>query len=98
ETSPMDGQWSFGDPQTQACAQSWTFDHDLFDLSVYCALNDGGVGLDITRGSFLVAGDQVTLNRTRATCPDEGKDPLTLSFIIDRRKQTLTLVSPTAVY
>ncbi len=94
--SPMEGQWSSGDPQTQACAQTWTFDHEQFDLSVYCALTTGDVGLDITRGTFFIDGDHIILSKTRATCADQSKDPLTLSFIVQRDK--LTLVSPTAVY
>jgi hypothetical protein len=96
DRSPMDGQWSSGDPQTEACAQSWTFQQDLFDLSVYCALNNGGVGLDITRGTFYIVDDKITLMKTRATCPDQSKDPLVLSFIVEKNK--LTLVSPTTVY
>jgi hypothetical protein len=97
ERSPMDGQWSLGDPAKDACAQVWTFDHDLFDLSVYCALDSGGVGLDITRGSFYITGgDKIVLMKTRATCADTGKEPLVLSFIVERNQ--LTLVSPTNVF
>jgi hypothetical protein len=94
--SPMDGEWSAGDPQIQPCVQSWTFEGDLFDVSVYCALTDGQVGLEIRRGTFAVTGEKVTLTRTKSTCPDDTPEPQVLSFIVERNK--LTLVSSTAVY
>jgi hypothetical protein len=96
ERSPMDGQWFSGNPQTQACAVVWTFEGDTFDLSRYCALNTGQVGLEINRGTFVVAGDEITLTKTRSTCPDGTRAPVVLSYVVERR--TLTLVSPTAVY
>jgi hypothetical protein len=94
--SPMDGEWSVGDPRTQPCAQSWTFDGDLFDVSVYCALTDGQVGLEIRRGTFAITGEKVTLTPTRSTCAADTAQPQVLTYIVERSK--LTLVSPTMVY
>jgi hypothetical protein len=96
ERSPMDGQWTSGNPQTDACAVVWTFDGDEFDLSRYCALDNGLVGLEINRGTFIIAGDRITLTKTRSTCPGGTREPVVLSFIVERQK--LTLVSPSMVY
>ena len=96
QRSPMDGYWKSGDPQTDACAQTWTFDADAFDLSVYCSLESGDVGLEITRGSFVVAGDKITLTKTNATCANISRDPLVLSYVVERNK--LTLISSTTVF
>jgi hypothetical protein len=96
QRSPMDGHWRSGDPQTKSCAQTWSFDGDAFDLSVYCTLVSGEVGLEITRGSFIVAGDTITLNKARSTCANAGREPVVLSYVVGRN--TLTLVSPTAVF
>ena len=92
----MDGQWSSGNPQTDACAVVWTFEGDAFDLSRYCALDNGLVGLEINRGTFIIAGDQITLTKTRSTCPGGTREAVVLSFIVERQK--LTLVSSTMVY
>jgi hypothetical protein len=94
--SPMEGQWSSGDPATAVCAQSWTFDHQQFDVSIYCQLDNGATGLDITRGTFVVNGDHITLTKTRSTCANESKEPNVLTYLVDRGK--LTLVTPNGVY
>jgi len=96
ERSPMDGEWSSGNPQTDTCAVAWIFEADAFDLSRYCALTNGQVGLEIQRGTFIVAGDQITLTKTRSTCPGGTRDPVVLSYVVERNK--LTLVSSTAVF
>jgi hypothetical protein len=94
--SPMDGEWSAGDPQTQTCVQSWTFDGDVFEIAVFCSLTDGQVGLEIRRGTFAVTGEKVTLTPTKSTCQDDTATPQVLTFTVERTK--LTLVSPTMVY
>jgi hypothetical protein len=94
--SPMDGEWKAGNPQVDACAQAWTFRGDEFELSRYCALSNGDVGLEITRGSFIIDGDQITLTRTQSTCANSTRDPLVLSFVVERNK--LTLVSTSGVF
>ncbi len=92
----MDGQWKSGDPQTDPCALTWSFQADAFDLSRYCALTTGGVGLEITRGTFFISDDKITLTKTRSTCAADNRNPLVLSFQVERNK--LTLVSTSMVY
>ena len=96
ERSPMEGDWKSGDLASEACAQTWNFNVDFFDLSVYCQLDNGQVGLQVTRGIFTVLGDRITLIKTRSTCANDTREPLTLTFLVERTK--LTLTSTTNVY
>ena len=81
------GQWGLN---TAGCALVMEFNDGAWVQVLGCDLVGGTTGLDITKGTYSITGNQIVLSRTAATCAAATRTPEVVTFAVSGGALLLT--------
>jgi hypothetical protein len=98
EGGAVSGTWTVDRVGGKNCVRELKFEGGTATDSVYCNLQNGGVGLQYRSGSYTISGDQITITELRSSCPDAVKNTEMFTFRVDKDQLSFTSPEGVAVY
>jgi hypothetical protein len=94
----LEGSWIAEGPAGYDCAYGLEFDDGEYAWMTICTLEDGELGLQVERGTYVVGDERLTLQPTHSSCAEQSNVIARLGFAVDGDMLTLTSPAATVVY